>query len=419
MTKEVISAKREKTGTITNPDTDRIAMEKMVVSRIAMLSKTPFWGNIATRLILKEISPNDGWNMTTAATDGKYLYYNAEFITKLKDREVVFLVGHELLHCIYEHVGLHGRCGNRNKKMFNIAADFAINRDLIDYKIGDKITTVPCLYDKKYDGMSAEEIYESLYENAEKIDIDGLGEMLLDIHLDDDGDGEGEGEGGRQRMTAEEKAALADEIKEAMLSAAQAVGIGNVPQGMKRFIDGLTEPKMNWQEVIRQSIESQVKNDFTFMKPSRRGWSCDAILPSMKKEPAIECTIAIDLSGSIGQTEMKDFFSEIAGIMEQHASYKITLLTWDTNCYLSGIFTEDDGVDEMLKADMKGGGGTDPTCIWQFIEEQEIETKQLLIFTDGYVSSWGDEYSDRFPTTWLMYKNPSAVASHGDSIYYD
>jgi predicted metal-dependent peptidase len=176
---------------------------------------------------------------------------------------------------------------------------------------------------------------------------------------------------------------------------------------------------MNWQEVIRQSIEAQIKSDFTLMKPSRRGWSCDAIMPSMKKEPAIECTIAIDLSGSIGQTEMKDFFSEIAGIMEQHASYKITLLTWDNNCYLSGIFTEDDGVDEMLKAEMKGGGGTDPTCIWQFMEENDMETKQLLIFTDGYVASWGDEFADRFPTTWLMYKNPNAVASHGDSIYYE
>jgi len=204
-----------------------------------------------------------------------------------------------------------------------------------------------------------------------------------------------------------------------MLSAAQATGIGNVPAGMRRFITELTEPKMNWREILTQQIESQIKNDFTFARPGRRSFSSDAILPSMKREPAVEVTIAIDLSGSIGEPAMKDFMSEVVGILQQHSSYKITILTWDCSCYFAGTYTEDDGEDAVINAPMKGGGGTSPGCIWQWCEENEHEPKQLVIFTDGYIDSSANSYADIFPTVWLGYKNPSWNGPHGVTCHYD
>jgi predicted metal-dependent peptidase len=415
------TATEKKSSTVTDPAIDRAAMDKLVVSRISLLMHHPFFGNIATRFILKNA---DDW-LPTAAMDGRHLYYNSEFVNKLRDKEVIFLVGHEMLHAIYDHVGTSGRCNGRDPRLFNIAADYAINRDLIDYKIGERITTVPTLYDKRFDGLAAEEIYDILYDEADKIDIEQLAAMVLDEHMDgdDDEDGEGDGEGkegsGRPKLSPEERQAIADEIKEAMLSAAQAVGIGQVPAGMKRYIDGLTEPKMNWKEILQQTIESQVKNDFTFMKPSRRGWSCDAILPSMKKEPTIEVTIALDLSGSIGQAEMKDFISEIAGMCEQYADYKITICTWDCSCYFTGSFTGDDGIEAIMQADFKGGGGTSPGCIWKWCEDNDHEPKQLLIFSDMFIDNSADSYADVYPTIWLSYKNPTAVAPHGELLHFD
>jgi predicted metal-dependent peptidase len=413
------TTKAKKTNQVTDPAIDRAAMEKMIVARISMLMHQPFFGNIATRLMLKNA---DEW-CPTAGTEGRHIFYNSEFVNKLRDKEVIFLVGHELFHVLYDHVGVGGRRGDRDPQLWNIACDYAINRDLVDYKIGERITTVPTLYDPKYKDMSAEQIYEELYENAEKIDVGQLMQQLLDQHLDgegdEDGEGDSEGNGGKPKLTPEERQAIADEVKEAMLSAAQAVGVGNVPSGMKRYIDGLTEPQMNWKEILQQTIESQVKNDFTFMKPSRRGWSCDAILPSMKKEPTIECTVALDLSGSIGQTEMKDFISEIAGMCEQYADYKITILTWDCSCYYTGSFTGDDGIEAIKNAEFKGGGGTSPGCIWQWCEENEHEPKQLIIMTDGYIDGSADHLADIYPTVWLSYKNPSWIAPHGETLQYE
>lgn len=391
------------------------AMETIVVSRIGLLMNSPFFGNIASRL---RLIPNWEW-LSTAATDGRNLYFNPKFVNMLKQKEVTFLVGHELLHAIYDHIGDFSRVGSRDSKLFNVACDYAVNRDLIEYRIGERITTVPCLYDKKYDGMSAEEIYEDLMKNATKISMEQLVDMMFDEHIDGNGDSEGEDKdkngkgGGRPKLSEEERQAIKDELKEAMLSAAQAAGIGNVPAGIRRMIKELTEPEMDWRQVLQQQIQSQIKSDFSYMKPSRRGWGCDAILPSMMKEPAVECTVALDLSGSIGEVEMKDFMSELMGICQQHNSYKITLLTWDTNCYYSGTFTEDDGADAIMMSELKGGGGTSPGCIWKWCVENDHEPKQLVIITDMWIDSSADKYADVYPTLWLAHKNPSAVAPHG------
>ena len=61
--------------------------EKLVTARISLLLKKPFFGNMATRLILKEIP-----EMPTAATDGRHLYYNADFIGKLDVKQTEFLI---------------------------------------------------------------------------------------------------------------------------------------------------------------------------------------------------------------------------------------------------------------------------------------------------------------------------------------
>lgn len=400
--------------TITDPKVDRLAAEKIVVARVSLLMKQPFFGNIATRLIVKNA---DDW-CPTAATDGRHFYYNSEFVNKLKDKEVEFLVGHELLHCIYSHCGEFNRISGRDSKLWNIACDYAVNRDCVKYNLGTKIATVPILYDDKYEDMCAEQIYDDLLKNAKKINADELVKQLLDQHLSDDGSGSGDGDSssGPGKISSEERQQIQNDIKEAMLAAAQAVGAGNIPSGIKRFIDGLTESKMNWKEVLVQQIESQIKNDFTFMKPSRRGWSCDAILPSLKKAPSVEVTIAIDMSGSISQEMARDFLSEIKGIMDQHSSVNIGVMCFDTKTYNYREFTEDD-TSELLNYELTGGGGTNFDAVWEFLKSEDKTPKQLLVMTDGYPNgSWGDpDYTD---TVFLIHGNNRIIAPFGITVSY-
>ena len=180
-----------------------------------------------------------------------------------------------------------------------------------------------------------------------------------------------------------------------MLQAAQAAGAGNTPGEIQRVIQELTEPKMNWREIIQQQIQSTVKNDFTFMKPSRKGWHTTAILPGQDFDEQIDCVIAVDMSGSIGNSQAKDFLSEVQGIMDQFPDYNIKIWCFDTKVYNEQEFTTDNG-ERLEDYEVMGGGGTDFDANWTYMKENDIQPKKFIMFTDGYPwNSWGDaDYCD-------------------------
>ena len=176
-------------GFETVKEEDIQAREALTTARVKMLLKTSWFGTMATRLPLVNA---DSW-LPTAATDGKYFYYNSKFINMLRPGEHIFLFGHEVLHNVYEHLG-RSKQNKHNPTLANIAADYCVNRDLKINRIGTFITTVPALYDPKYDGYSMEEVYEELYDNADKIDLEDLVDQLLDEHLDSEEGGSGGGQ---------------------------------------------------------------------------------------------------------------------------------------------------------------------------------------------------------------------------------
>ena len=403
----------------TDPKLDREIREKLITARVGLLLRASFFGNLATRLKLVNA---DEW-CPTAATDGRNFYYNSRFVNMLKPKEVEFLFGHEVLHCVYDHFG---RRGDRDPQLFNIANDYCVNADLKKHRVGEFITSVPCLYDPKYQDMSSEEIYDILYENAEKIDIGSLIDKMLDEHLDGEGNSEGgdkDGDGkekgqGRPKYSAEEKQKIRDEIKEAVLAAAAASdGAGNLPAGVKRIIQDMTAPKMNWRELIRMQLESTIKSDYTWLRSSRRGWHMDAVMPGMKLEPMIDIAISIDASGSMGEKILKDVLGEVAGIMEQFPNYRIHVVSFDTEVYNPQQF-DSENLDDITEYEVMGGGGTDFDCVFRYFKENEIEPKRHIMFTDGYpCGSWGDEnYCD---TVFIMHGTTSIVPPFGQFAYYE
>lgn len=393
-------------------------IDKLTTARVGLLLKTPFFGNMATRMQLIDASD---W-CPTAATNGRNFYYNKDFINKLSIKKLEFLFAHEICHCIFDHFG---RCGSRNRQLANIAQDYAVNQILIDERIGEKITEVQICYDAKYRGMAWEEIYDILWEKAEKIPMDQLLKQLgdlLDEHINEDsgagGDKDGEGKGkGMPGMSKEEAQRIRDEIKEAMVQAASAAGAGKTPAGIMRLIKDMTEPKMNWRELIRMNIQSIVRNDYSFQRPNRKSWQSGAILPGMRQDETIDVAIALDMSGSIGQEDATTFLSEVKGIMDQYQDFKITLWCFDTEIYNPQVITHDNS-DDLLSYEPQGGGGTDFDVNYEWMKEQDLQPKKFIMFTDGYpCGSWGDE--DWTDTLFVVKGNTSAKSPFGQTVIYE
>ena len=415
--------------------------KRLVTSRIRLLINKPWFGNMITRLILVDAT-DYGW-CHTAATDARHVFYNRDFVAKLRDAEIDFLFGHELLHCVYDHLG---RRGDRDPLIWNIANDFVVNSTLVEENVGELITTVKACYDRKYKDFASEEVYADIMDNAIKVDINDL----LDQHLDMEG-GENTGDGnsasagsssgsnkkdakegsagdedtdepfknGPPKYSKEEQKKIKDEIKNSMIQSAQAAGAGNVPAGVRRLIKQLTEPTIDWRELIDTQVQSIVKEDFTFMKQSRRSWHSDAILPGMKNADTIEIVVGLDASGSINDDMLRDMLGEVKGATAQFDDFKITVFTFDTDVYNLQEFTPWN-IDEIDTYEIEGGGGTKFEVCWDFMKENDIEPKKFIMFTDGYPwSSWGDE--DYCDTIFVIhsYHDKNFEAPFGLTAHYE
>ncbi len=389
--------------------------DRLISARISMLLNCPFYGNLACRLEMKDATD---W-CPTAATDGKYFYYNRNFVSALSMGNLIFLWGHEVEHCVYDHFG---RRGTRDPMLWNIANDYIVNGDLIEGNVGEKITLVEICHDYKYRNYTSEEVYAELFKEAEE---DGrvINVSTLDVHLDmedgdDDGAGtngnaqEGDNEGGKKgpaKYTAEEKEQIKQEFQNAVMQSAKAAGAGNLPSGVKRMLDKLLNPQLDWRELLAMQIQSIMRSDYTYQTPSRKGLNEGFYLPGMDRETTIDIALAIDTSGSMSDEMLMDILSETKGVMDQYTDFKIHLLCFDTEVYNPKIFTQSD-MGEFMEYELNGGGGTDFDCVFDWMKEEGVQPKKLVMFTDGYpYGSWGDEsycdslfivhggYGDRIP----------------------
>lgn len=389
----------------------KTAEERITQSRVRLLLTKSWFGQLAIRLKIEE-SPD----IPTAATDGRRFYFNRDFIDRLDDAELDFLVGHEVLHCVFDHMGAKG---DRKHRVYNAAADFNINMTLIEQGVGkiigsDKLDGgEPCL-DWKYKGMNSYEIYDDLLANNPEAES-------MDVHLEAFGEGEGDedgtGKGKRFRgLTEDEKRTLSDEIKQAVIQATQSAG-GDCPDSVRRLVSELVAPRMDWRDVLRTQLESSLKSDFTFMRPSKR--SGVVIFPGMNRDEELNIAIALDTSGSISKDMLRDFLSEVQGIMEQYQSYRIHIFQFDTGVYGVDTFTSDDG-RSMNEYEVEGGGGTDFDAAFRHLENEGIEPDQLVMFTDGYPwNSWGNpDYCD---TLFVVHGDPHKriQSPFGVTIHYD
>jgi predicted metal-dependent peptidase len=340
----------------------------------------------------------------------------------LKPKEVEFLVGHEVLHVVYDHIG---RRGTRDPQLWNIADDYAVNADLKRHKVGEFIKTVPCLYEAKYDGKSAEEIYDDLYDKAEKINVEDLIDQMIDDHMEGEGEGENDGEEidgsgkgkKRPKMSPEERERIRQEVKQAIINAAQGAEAGSIPKGVERMIKQHTNPVMPWRELIQTNLTSAIRTDFSFMRPNRRGWHMDAIMPGMTPGEEIDVVVSLDMSGSITDKQGQAFLGEIAGMMDAFDGYKVHVFCFDTETYNPQDFTSEN-MDTIDSYEPTGGGGTDFDCIFSYLKENAIVPKRLIVFTDGYpCGSWGEpDYCD---TTWIIHGDKDPNPPFGTFALYD
>jgi predicted metal-dependent peptidase len=361
----------------------------------------------------------------TAKTNGRDEWYGREFVDKLSDAELRFLILHEVYHKLYRHLVTWKHLHDINHKVANMACDYVINLKLHDDNREDKFAVMPKggLVDERFRGMHAGQVFKILMDEGQG-EGEGDGEGGNEDGEGESGQGGGSSGGmdehdwdGAEELSQDEKKSLERELDEAIRQGALLAGKAGC--GADRDFDDLLQAKIDWREELREFVsEVCVGKDYsTWRRPNRRYISNDIYMPSAISESMGELVIACDTSGSIGQMELRQFLSEIKVICDSVRPDAVRLLYWDTTVCGDEKYEADQLESLITSTKPKGGGGTDIDCVSQYMQEKGINPQAVIVFTDGYLSgSWG-KWS--VPLMWCFLNNRQANPPVGKRLFVD
>ena len=342
-------------------------------------------------------------DMPTACTNGRDVMYNPNFIKTLNDKELNFVVLHEALHKVYQHMHLWKKLWKESPQLANMAADYVVNYAIHEADETQQVAIRPqsALFDLVYKGMTTKQIFEMLKRSSQ---------YVKEQNGHDTHDWEG-----AEQLSDEEVKATAKQIDQALR---QGEIIRGKMQGNKnRSITEILEPKVDWREQLREFVNATCRNKdkSTWKRPHKRFVGQDIYMPSMIGEAIGKVVIGIDTSGSIGDKELNEFLTEVVAICDDVSPSSIELLYWDTE--VAGHETYNQGDYKALVQSTKpaGGGGTHVGCVNQYIKDKRIEPEAIIILTDGYVEDdWGGAWD--YPTLWAVTSRHN-TAPQGKTIY--
>ena len=364
------------------------ALNKLTKARATLILDHPFFGELAMRLKLI-----DGEGLVTAmgplktmAVDGKHLYYDTDFVLKLSMKHLLFVLAHEVMHCVWDHLT---RISGRDPRKWGVATDLVINNYLKNYKdkSGQRPFEMPSmgLWSKEFSGpqWSADAVYNKLPDSSGTDGSSGLGEAL-DILIP--------GPVGQQDRASQNQ--MSREWKIATIQAANSAKLqGHMTADLERFLNELMKPQVNWVEKLRNFFTSIARDDYNWTRPNKRFE--DVYMPSLYNEVMGEIVVVVDDSGSISNKMLNVFGAEIKAIMEDMRPRKTHLIFCDSSVKRHYELDPED----TLPLKIHGGGGTDFRPPFELVEEKEINPMCLVYLTD--LQGPAGKYPPDYPVMWV------------------
>ena len=290
------------------------------------------------------------------------MVYSPKFLESLTIPHAAAVLKHECEHIFRNHIPRMKEMGLTKKsemKRSNIAQDACINTGKLETianeiggvtlgRINDELKGLVEKFNAKEEnknkqktfspiesGRSSEYVYSKLCEAAEEFKE----ELQADTH--DDHDIWEKSEGGEEVLT--------EVVRQAVNSAVNKTGIGNVPADILAAHAALNAPKVNWRAELRRFEAQAIKANKESTR-TKRHRKYGIVYPGKKKEFIAHLAVCVDTSGSMQGERLNLAWNELCGI---HArGVKITLIEADAAVQRVSDF------DPKKFPDFKGGGGT-------------------------------------------------------------
>lgn len=402
-------------------------INRLLLARMRILCNHGFYGLLLMHMIY---SIDEGCK--TAYTDGERIAFSPTFLEELSDKELDFVMMHEILHVVLQHC-LRGE--NKDNERYNIAADIVINSTIM-HENDDKASSITL---SKYgesmhiapDGKegylyTAEEVYEML-QSKQKDSDSGNEKSKKAGNVGSKKGRAGKVQQSRKNMDKpvakrwddhsqwgkfEEDSKLRDVWVKNFAECCEAINVrdksnnrGTLPMFAQRMLEKLKEPQTDWRTILNDFIQEEIC-DYSFSPPDRRFQDSSFFLPDFnemgKNDNVSDILFFIDTSGSISDNDMATAFSEIKGAIDQ---YDGKLQGWlgffDAAIIEPKPFSS---FEEFIVIKPAGGGGTDFQIIFEYVD-QHMKGKEpncIIILTDGCAPFPKEELANDIPVLWLI-----------------
>jgi predicted metal-dependent peptidase len=397
------------------------AERKLTKARISVMRSTipglRLWSGVMSVGTIKVV---DG--LPTAMTNGRDEAYGREFIDSLPLKQLAFVCLHEACHKALRHTTVYQKLWKEDPRLTNIACDYVVNDIIVKADPDASVCEFPKnpdgslmgLHEPKFSGWSAKRIFDHLKQEQEG---GGKGKGPPGDGFDEH-DWEGASE-----LSEEAQEKLGREIDVIMrrsLEEAKKLGLGKGDTPLA--VTDLLRPQVDWRAALREFVQEVCAGDdeSSWRKLNRRFVSMGIALPTMTSETVGEIVIGADLSGSMwggNPSPTTILLTEIVSLTKTVKPDATHLLYWDTRVAGAEKYARHELDGLLASTRPKGGGGTNPQCVPDYLKEHKIKPQCVIMLTDGHVPNWGKGWDA--PVLWIVIGNKGATPNNGRVLHID
>jgi predicted metal-dependent peptidase len=352
----------------------------MTKAKAQLILDHPFFASILLGMTMAEDT-----SIPTMATDGESIRFNPEWVATLKLNELTFVLAHEVMHCVFQHMT---RRNHRDPNKWNIAGDYVINDVLVKERVGAMPHGGLLNPQLVIDGNGTTEgVYNLLPEPPPKQDGSsgdhpGAGQPggAMDQVMD---------AGQDQATNSQKEAEMRVRICQARNAAKMA---GKLSAGLERLVSDLVQPRVDWRAVLRRFLTTRAKIDLSYARPKRRFLADDLYLPGLTGERLGRIAVAVDCSGSIDDKTLAEFSAEIKAIAEDTQPEAIEIVYFDSEILRRDVFEQ----GQAVEIHAMGGGGTAFSPIFEAL--MEVPPIACVVLTDLCCDDFGP--APEYPVLW-------------------
>lgn len=331
----------------------------------AILERYPEWTGLMKAVEFRNSSGTD-----TAGYSGNRVLYNSFRLRQFSREAQMFLIAGQLMHIQFAH---QQRGDDKDPGLWAAACSAVVNELLA----GDGFET-PAHVIRRKDaaGLSAEEMYEILFEEAEK-DSDAAPE--------EDTDEAAEVAETSEPPRRDDSIKRPGDLQGAQVREIEDPGLAHAVAGLSDLLGSSLQMDYDWfpADRIRDGI----------------------LIEQFRPYPVPHAEILLDTSASIDADLLRAFVKGVKGILREDAVVRVGC--FDTEFYgFQDIRSEKD----ISSLEIIGSGGTDfETAVKAFTGDAETK----IVFTDGYA----DMPATRCDAIWLVYSDTPVDPPGGQVIY--